>query len=112
MLAFVVAIALLLAPLGVAGAAPCPPRAGPCAVLSEHPAGAAAHHHDGSRDSGGMADHKACCGSACGLCCAAIAAESAVPARLATGSRRLVWHHRIVEGVAFPPALDPPRPMV
>ncbi|MFG1420529.1 hypothetical protein [Roseixanthobacter liquoris] len=110
LLAFLVAVALLVAP--VAGA-----RAMPCHEPSHHHSAAAVgsgHHEAGSaahaaKGHSRAVDHSLCCSSACASCVVMLAAAgTSIPHRVALAP---AYERRdeIGTGLAFPPTLGPPR---
>lgn len=105
LLAILVAMALLVAPIAGAWAANCPAHDDTGAITqsqSRHLGVAPAHR---------LLDHKACCA---GVCCGGIVMlETATIAFVYP--RAAVQHHLTVppaiSGLVFPPTLGPPRPL-
>lgn len=110
LLAFLVAIALLVAPVVSA-------QAMPCHDLVRHEQATmmvsgefqAAISGDGLQGHSHAVDHTLCCSSACASCVVALAAPgTTVPQRIVL-TARYAQRDEIVRGLAFPPTLGPPR---
>lgn len=80
LLAILVAVSMLFAPLAAAQAMPCHDHDGHQAVVAGSPQFQAESGHVEHQHASHAIDHKACCGSACGFC--AVVIESASPAVL------------------------------
>lgn len=116
LLAVLVAMALIIAPMPVAEAAPCEGHVG---QLHEH----GDHHHQPAFEQSSLtvifqsqsepehetADSKKCCGTMCSVQIVLVSeAITAVLERL-TANARLEWGDQAGDNVAFPPILGPPR---
>ncbi|RTL91466.1 hypothetical protein EJV44_19605 [Ancylobacter aquaticus] len=110
MLAFLVAIALLIAPVASAQAMPCHDLVRhEQATIAESGQLQAAIGGDRLQGHSNAVDHTLCRSSACASCVVAPAAPDAtVPERIAL-TARYAQRDEIVTGLAFPPTLGPPR---
>ncbi|MBB5753707.1 MAG: hypothetical protein J0I31_04150 [Rhizobiales bacterium] len=110
LLAFLVAIALLVAPVASAQAMPCHDlvRHEQTTVVESGQLRAVISG-DGLQGHFHAVDHALCCSSVCASCVVALAAPDAtVPQRIVL-TARYAQRDEIVTGVAFPPTLGPPR---
>jgi len=110
LLAFLVAITLLVAPVASAQAMPCHDLIRQeQATVVESGQLQAAISGDGLQDHSHAVGHTLCCSSACASCVVAIAAPCpTVPKRIVLAAR-YAQRDEIVTGLAFPPNLGPPR---
>ena len=110
LLAFLVAIALLIAPVASAQAMPCHDLVrNEQATIAESWRLQAAIGGDRLQGHSLAVDHTLCCSSACASCVVAPAAPGAtVPQRVVLAAR-YEQRDKIVSGLAFPPTLGPPR---
>ncbi len=109
LLAFLVAIALLIAPVVSAQAMPCQDlvRHEQATVVAGGQLQAAVSG-DGLQGHSHAVDHTLCCSSACASCVVAPAAPGVtVPQRIVLAAR-YEQRDEIVSGLAFPPTLGPP----
>lgn len=116
LLAMLVAMALLVAPMPVAQAAPCEGHAGQLHEHGDH------RHPPVLKDSSPVAklqsqslpehkaaDSKSCCGTMCSVHLVMVGKEDAAVLEQLTAHARLEWGNQAGAGVAFPPILGPPR---
>ena len=110
LLAFLVAIALLVAPVASAQAMPCHDLVRhEQATVVESGQPQAAISGGGLQGHSHAVDHALCCSSACASCVVALAAPGpTVPKRIVLPAR-YAQRDEIVAGLAFPPTLGPPR---
>lgn len=110
LLAFLVAVALLVAPVASMQGMPCHD------LVDHEPSTVAgsghlevAHSDNALRGHSQAVDHTLCCSSACASCVVAFATAGAtVPQRIALTSH-YERRDEIVSGLALPPTLGPPR---
>lgn len=108
--AFLVAVALLVAPIANVQAMPCHDHVGhEHSTTPEHSLSLAAHDHDGLQGSDRIADQMACCGTMCSFCLVATDTERLVVLDTFDSGPHLEWSNLVGKGVAFPPNLGPPR---
>jgi hypothetical protein len=112
LLAILVAISMLFAPLAAAWAMPCHDFDAHQAVAAVSTQFKAASGHLGHQHASHAIDHKACCGSACGFCAALIESASLAALDLIATNQRHQQNDSAVSGLALLPALDPPRSQV
>jgi len=117
LLAALVAMALLVAPMPVAQAAPCEGHVG-----QRHEHGDDRYQPALEQRSGPIVkaqaqlapeqattDFKTCCGTMCSVHLVMISKEDAAVLERLTAHSRLEWGDQSGDGVAFPPILGPPR---
>ena len=109
LLAILVAISMLFAPLAAARAMPCHDFDAHQAVAAVSAQFEAASGHLGHQHASHTIDHKACCSSACGFYAAMIDSASLAVLGLIATSQRHQQNDLAINGLALLPALDPPR---
>ncbi|WP_331375854.1 hypothetical protein [Sinorhizobium chiapasense] len=102
LLAILVAITFLAAPMAEATPSPCDNYA----AQLEHSEASPDLTHSGDHHPG---DHKACCHSACNWCSIVLPAANSVVLSLDANGQRHLDPQSSITGVTSPPALGPPR---
>lgn len=108
LLVILAAIALLVAPLASARAIPCQDHAGH-ATVKESPQLVTLGGHSGLQHARHAVEHKACCANACGVCAVVIDTADTAGLDPTATSQHYELGDQLSSGLAFPPALDPPR---
>ncbi|WP_139333835.1 hypothetical protein [Bosea sp. TND4EK4] len=117
LLAALVAMALFVAPMPVAQAAPCEDHVGQDHEYGDH------RHQSALEQLSGLTaksqaqltpehattDFKNCCGIMCSVHLAVVSKEDTAVLERLTAHSRLEWADQAGDGVAFPPILGPPR---
>jgi len=112
LLAFLAAIALLVAPLARAQAMPCHDHANAHVAIAASPQIEATSDHNGLQGTSLAIDHQTCCANTCSFCVVVFGTASAIVLdRIAVGPH-YQQGDQIVTGLAFPPILGPPRARV
>jgi len=110
LLAVLVAMALLVAPMAAVHARPCLGQtSGELAISAEGPQPEAASSSDKAQGDIHTINGQACCSNTCGVSAPVADDDSAVDIVLDGAGQRFAWHHQLANGLAIPPTLGPPR---